>query len=73
MIERFLDLRTMPGERVLTPFMGVGSEVYTAVKMGRYAIGAELKPSYFEQAIRNLAAVDDDQVKADEPDLFEMV
>jgi DNA modification methylase len=71
-IERYLDLRTMPGERVLTPFMGVGSEVYSAVKMGRFAIGAELKPSYFEQAIRNLAAVDDDQVKADEPDLFEM-
>ena len=48
----------MPGERVLTPFMGVGSEVYAAVQMGRYAIGAELKPSYFQQAIRNLAAVD---------------
>lgn len=57
-IERFLDLRTLPGERVLTPFMGVGSEVYTAVKMGRFAIGAELKPSYFQQAMRNLAAVD---------------
>jgi DNA modification methylase len=60
-IERFLDLRTRPGERVLTPFMGVGSEVYAAVQMGRYAIGAELKPSYFEQALRNLAAVDDEQ------------
>lgn len=60
-IERFLDLRTNPGERVLTPFMGVGSEVYAAVQMGRYAIGAELKPSYFEQAKRNLAAVDDEK------------
>jgi hypothetical protein len=50
-IERFLDLRTLPGETVLTPFMGVGSEVYAAVRMGRYAIGAELKPSYFEQAL----------------------
>jgi DNA modification methylase len=58
-IERFIDLRTMPGEKVLTPFMGVGSEVYTAVRMGRYGIGAELKPSYFEQAVRNLATVDD--------------
>lgn len=57
-IERFVDLRTMPGERVLTPFMGVGSEVYTAVRMGRFGIGAELKPSYYEQAVRNLAAVD---------------
>lgn len=60
-IERFLDLRTRPGERVLTPFMGVGSEVYAAVQMGRFGIGAELKPSYFQQALRNLAAVDDEQ------------
>jgi DNA modification methylase len=57
-IERFLDLRTRPGETVLTPFMGVGSEVYAAVSMGRKAIGAELKPSYYVQAVRNLAAVD---------------
>lgn len=57
-IERYLDLRTLPGERVLTPFMGVGSEVFAAVQMGRFAIGAELKPSYFEQARRNLAVVD---------------
>lgn len=60
-IERFLDLRTLPGETVLTPFMGVGSEVYAAVQMGRYAIGAELKPSYYQQALRNLAAVDDER------------
>lgn len=60
-IERFIDLRTMPGERVLTPFMGVGSEVYSAVKMGRYGIGAELKPTYYEQARRNLEAVDADR------------
>lgn len=57
-IERFLDLRTRPGERVLTPFMGVGSEVYAAVQMGRIGIGAELKQSYFQQALRNMAAVD---------------
>ncbi len=69
-IERFIDLRTMPGERVLTPFMGVGSEVYTAVRMGRFGIGAELKPSYFEQARRNLAAVDD-QVAAADVGLFD--
>jgi DNA modification methylase len=60
-IERFLDLRTLPGERVLTPFMGVGSEVYAAVQMGRYAIGAELKPSYYQQALRNLAAVESER------------
>lgn len=62
-IERYLDLRTMPGERVLTPFMGVGSEVYASVRMGRMGVGAELKASYFEQAVRNLAAVD----KPEEP------
>ncbi len=60
-IERFVDLRTMPGERVLTPFMGVGSEVFIPVKMGRFGIGAELKPSYFQQSVRNLAAVDDEK------------
>lgn len=60
-IERFIDLRTRPGERVLTPFMGVGSEVYAAVQMGRIGIGSELKPSYFQQALRNLAAVDDEK------------
>ena len=68
-IERYIDLRTMPGERVLTPFMGVGSEVYSAVRMGRYGIGAELKPSYYTQAVRNLAAVDSDRYE--EPSLFD--
>lgn len=58
-IERYLDLRTLPGERVLTPFMGVGSEVFGAVTMGRFGVGAELKPSYFEQAVRNMAAAKD--------------
>lgn len=57
-IARYIDLRTLPGERVLTPFMGVGSEVYTAVSMGRYGIGAELKPSYYRQAVKNLATID---------------
>lgn len=41
---------------VLTPFMGVGSEVYQAVEMGRRGIGVELKPSYYRQAQRNIAA-----------------
>lgn len=65
-IERFLDLRTRPGERVLTPFMGVGSEVYAAVQMGRFGIGAELKPSYFQQALRNMAAVDCESAAVEE-------
>jgi hypothetical protein len=58
-IERYIDLRTLPGDRILTPFMGVGSEVYVAVTMGRFGVGVELKPSYFEQAKRNLAAARD--------------
>lgn len=60
-IARFVQLRTRPGERVLTPFMGVGSEVYETVRLGRVGIGIELKPSYYEQALRNMAAVDSDR------------
>lgn len=44
-----------PGETVLTPFMGVGSEVYGAVINGRRGIGIELKPSYYRQAAKNIA------------------
>lgn len=58
-IDRALVLWSNPGEIVLTPFMGVGSEVYGAVKMGRKAIGIELKESYYRQALRNLATIDD--------------
>lgn len=57
-IQRCVTLWSNPGDRVLTPFMGVGSEVYEAVRMGRVGIGAELKPSYYCQTIRNLAALD---------------
>lgn len=53
-IARAIELRTNPGETVLTPFMGVGSEVYQAVTMGRRGIGAELKTTYFNQAVRNI-------------------
>jgi len=53
-IERCVRLYSNPGETVLSPFMGIGSEVYTAVKLGRKGIGIELKPSYFELAVRNL-------------------
>lgn len=67
-IARFVQLRTMPGERVLTPFMGVGSEVYESVRLGRIGIGIELKPSYYVQAVRNLQAVDEELVIED--DLF---
>jgi DNA modification methylase len=54
-IERAVVLYSNPGETVLTPFMGVGSEVYGAVSLGRRGIGVELKPSYYRQAVANLA------------------
>jgi hypothetical protein len=53
-IERCIDLWTNPGEIVFTPFLGIGSEVWGAVNMGRKGMGIELKPSYFKQAIKNL-------------------
>ena len=56
MRERVIVLRSNPGEVVLTPFMGVGSEVYGAVLNGRIGLGIELKSSYYKQAERNLAA-----------------
>jgi DNA modification methylase len=53
-IDRLVELYSNPGEVVLTPFMGVGSEVYSPVSQGRKAIGIELKDSYFKQARINL-------------------
>jgi hypothetical protein len=53
-IDRCLTLWSNPGETVLTPFMGVGSEVYSAVCAGRRAIGIELKTSYYRQAEKNI-------------------
>jgi len=63
-IHRTVMLWSNPDDVVLTPFMGVGSEVYEAVRMGRKGIGAELKESYYRQAVRNLAAVDADALDA---------
>ena len=54
-IDRALVLWSNPGEVVLTPFMGVGSEVYAAVMVNRKGIGIELKPSYYRQAEKNVA------------------
>ena len=56
-IERCIDLWSNPGDVVLTPFLGIGSEVYCAVNAGRKGIGFELKPSYFPQAAKNIAAL----------------
>ena len=54
-IDRCLVLWSNPGETVLSPFMGVGSEVYSALRAGRRGIGIELKPSYYRQAVKNVA------------------
>jgi DNA modification methylase len=53
-IDRLVELYSNPNEIVLTPFMGVGSEVFSPVSMGRKAIGIELKDSYYKQAILNM-------------------
>ena len=53
-IQRCVQMWTNPTDAVLTPFMGVGSEVYGAVKLGRRGVGVELKPSYYKQAVKNL-------------------
>lgn len=64
-IRRGIDLWTNPGDVVLSPFAGIGSEGYVSIQMQRRFIGVELKQSYFEQAARNLA-----QALKDTGDLF---
>lgn len=56
-IRRAVKLWSNPGDTVLSPFMGIGSEGYVSLQMGRRFIGAELKRSYFDQAVRNLSSV----------------
>ena len=58
-IRRCVELWSAPRDIVLTPFAGIGSELYVAVELGRRAVGVELKQSYFEQAVRNLHAIDE--------------
>ena len=70
-IDRLVVLYSNEGEVVLTPFMGVGSEVYSAVSLGRKAVGVELKSSYFKQAVLNLANADRRFVTAQQKSLFE--
>jgi DNA modification methylase len=57
-IRRCVRLWSNPGDLVLTPFAGIGSELYVALQEGRRAIGCELKPSYFRQAVANLRAAE---------------
>lgn len=72
-IDRVVQMRSNPGEIVLTPFMGVGSEVYSAVSKGRRGIGAELKPSYYRQAVKNMEIAAAGAIfESDQADLFAM-
>lgn len=61
-IRRAMDLWTAPNDVVLSPFMGIGSEGYVALQKGRRFIGTELKESYFNQAVKNLTAAQEDQM-----------
>lgn len=67
-IERCVRLWSNPGELVFTPFAGIGSEVYVAVKCGRQGLGIELKPSYWKTAVSNLQ---DLEMELSVPTLFE--
>lgn len=60
-IERCIHLWTNPGDLVFSPFTGIGSEGYCAIKMGRKFIGSELKPQYWELACKNIEEAKQDQ------------
>lgn len=67
-IERCIHLWTNPGDLVFSPFTGIGSEGYCAVKMGRRFVGTELKPQYFDLACKNIS-----DAQKSQDDLFTMV
>lgn len=69
-IDRCVELWSNPNELVLTPFMGVGSEVYSPVSMGRKGLGIELKDSYFKQAIKNVQEADKRFIKVEQLSLI---
>lgn len=66
-IERGIGLWSNPGDLVFSPFAGIGSEGHQALKMGRRFVGAELKPAYFSQAVKNLM-----DTKKDTGNLFDV-
>ena len=65
-IRRGVELWTNPGDTVLSPFMGIGSEGFVSLQMGRRFVGVELKESYYQQAVKNLEAATKEQAQ----DLF---
>lgn len=67
-IERAITLWSNKGDKILTPFLGIGSEVYQSIKMGRFGIGFELKESYFVEAVKNCKNA---EVKTQSPKLFD--
>lgn len=72
-IQRLVELYSNKNEIVFTPFMGVGSEVYGAVKLGRKAIGVELKESYYKQAVMNMNSLESELKTLKNNDLFDFV
>lgn len=72
-IDRLVYLYSNENEVVLTPFMGVGSEVYSPVSMGRKAIGIELKDSYYKQAIQNMRLAEKRFAKATQKSIFDAI
>lgn len=64
-IERCLTLYSNPGDTVYSPFLGIGSEGYVSLRMGRKFIGTELKPAYFRQAVKNLTDAEAQGVAGD--------
>lgn len=69
-IERCVVMWSNPGDVVFTPFMGVGSEVYGAVLLGRRGVGCELKESYYTQAVKNVKAALENRGKTADRTLF---
>lgn len=72
-IDRIVTLWSNPGEVVFTPFMGVGSEVYGAVRLGRRGVGVELKASYYRQAVKNVAAAASGELEHEQHDILDEI
>jgi DNA modification methylase len=70
LIERAIRLWSNPGDTVFSPFMGIGSEGWTAIKAGRRFVGSELKPAYFRQAVKNVSEA---EAAGETPQLFDTV